>query len=147
MAKTRVYLDNCCFNRPYDAPLTPLIRLEAEAKTYIQSQIRAGNIELAWSYIMDRENAANPYEDRRQPIATWKPLAVVDINVSAEVVRRALDIAKHGIKNKDALHISCAIQARCHYFLTTDKGILKKRIEDISLLNPMDYIKEMEAKK
>ena len=32
MHKTRIYLDNCCFNRPYDDLESITIRFEAEAK-------------------------------------------------------------------------------------------------------------------
>jgi hypothetical protein len=37
----RIYLDNCCFNRPYDDQTILRNYLEAEAKTYIQLQIEA----------------------------------------------------------------------------------------------------------
>ena len=30
--RPRIYLDNCCFNRPYDDQTNPKIRLEAQAK-------------------------------------------------------------------------------------------------------------------
>lgn len=145
--KTRVYLDNCCFNRPFDDPVNLVIQLEAEAKTYIQREIQSGNIELAWSFILDHENTANPYEDRKSAIAPWKHLAVVDIGAEKEVYHRASVIGKRGIRNMDALHIACAIQARCHYFLTTDKKILKKRIDSITLMNPLNYIQEVEGEK
>jgi len=39
LAKTRFYLDNCCFNRPYDDQNNLNIRLEAEAKLFIQNEI------------------------------------------------------------------------------------------------------------
>lgn len=142
--KVRVYLDNCCFNRPFDDPVTPLIRLESDAKLHIQKQILDGEIELAWSYILEYENAENPYENQRRSIAQWQDLAVVDIDESREVVELGTAIMKHAIKNKDALHIACAIKARCRYFLTTDKKVLKKKIDGIAILNPMDYIRETE---
>ena len=31
-----------------------------------------------------------------------------------------------GLKPIDALHVACAIELKCDYFLTVDKGILKK---------------------
>jgi len=34
--KTRLYLDNCCFNRPYDDQSNLLNRMETEAKLFIQ---------------------------------------------------------------------------------------------------------------
>jgi len=39
----KVYLDNCCFNRPYDDQSHLRIRLEAEAKLKIQEEIRNGS--------------------------------------------------------------------------------------------------------
>ena len=47
----RVYLDNCCFNRPFDDQRQVRIRLEAEAKLYIQEQIRGSTLELAGSLV------------------------------------------------------------------------------------------------
>lgn len=45
----RIYLDNCCFNRPFDDQKQLRIRLEAEAKIGVQEEIMKGTIELAWS--------------------------------------------------------------------------------------------------
>ncbi len=35
----RIYLDNCCFNRPFDNQNQVKVRLEAEAKLYVQAKI------------------------------------------------------------------------------------------------------------
>ena len=45
----RIYLDNCCFNRPFDDQTHFRIRIEAEAKLYVQDLVREGRLELAWS--------------------------------------------------------------------------------------------------
>ena len=73
----RLYLDNCCFNRPYDDQSMLTIRLETEAKLHIQNAIRAGQYALGWSYILDYENAANPLRERCTEIQKWKELADV----------------------------------------------------------------------
>ena len=52
----RLYLDNCAFNRPFDDQSHIRIRLEAEAKLYIQERIQEGKAERVWSYILDIEN-------------------------------------------------------------------------------------------
>ncbi len=44
MDKIRIYLDNCCFNRPYDDQDQIKIRLESEAKLEIQARIKKGEI-------------------------------------------------------------------------------------------------------
>ena len=68
MNKTRISLDNCCYNRPYDDQSFKAISLEAEAKLHIQDNIRNGKIELAWSFMLDFENSANSYEERKESI-------------------------------------------------------------------------------
>jgi hypothetical protein len=42
----RVYLDNCCFNRPFDDQSSLTVRLETEAKLAIQEMIREGHLSL-----------------------------------------------------------------------------------------------------
>lgn len=36
----KIYLDNCCFNRPFDDQSQIRIRLESEAKLKIQEEIQ-----------------------------------------------------------------------------------------------------------
>lgn len=46
----RIYMDNCCLNRPFDDQSKIRIRLESEAVLFIQEKIATHEIELAWSY-------------------------------------------------------------------------------------------------
>jgi hypothetical protein len=41
------------------------VRLETEAKLGIQEQIKSGRFSLGWSYILDFENNANPFPEKR----------------------------------------------------------------------------------
>lgn len=76
----RVYLDNCSFNRPFDDQSQLRIQLETEAKLSIQNQIRNGEIELVWSYIIDFENSANPFYERKESIGEWKEMALLNVS-------------------------------------------------------------------
>jgi len=142
LAKIRLYLDNCCFNRPYDDQTNLNIRLEAEAKLFIQNEILEKNYELAWSFMMDYEISANPFFDRQLAFMNWKNIAVLDIDPTEKILMRGREIMQKNIKQKDALHIACAIIAECGYFLTTDRKILNKNIPEIKLLNPLDFIRQ-----
>ena len=84
----RIYLDNCCFNRPFDDQTQIRIKLETEAKLYIQEKIRQHELELVWSYILDYENFANPYEDRKRAIQEWKNIAIIDVDETQEIVEK-----------------------------------------------------------
>lgn len=140
----RLYLDNCCFNRPFDDQTQLRISLESQAKLAVQSMILAGKHTLVWSYILEYENSNNPFEIRRDSVIQWKDIAEVHIIENEDIITTAEQVCKKGIKTKDALHIACAIASEADYFLTTDMGILKKDINGIKIVNPIDFIRETE---
>jgi len=145
MASIRLYLDNCCFNRPYDDQSILKNYLESEAKIHIQEEILQKNHELAWSYMMDYEISFNPFSDRKNQIIKWKNIAMVDIEESEKIIAMANEIIRKNIKPKDSLHLACSIEAECDYFITTDGGILNKSIEKIIIIDPIDFIKIAEV--
>ena len=145
--KIRLYLDNCSFNRPYDDLSLLKNYLEAEAKTYIQKEIIQKKYELAWSYILDYEVFFNPFFDRKNQIKKWKNIATVDINESGKIIAMANEIMQKNIKPKDSLHLACAIEANCNYFITTDDKILNKPVEKIVVIDPIDFVKMAEIYK
>lgn len=53
----RVYLDNCCYNRPYDDQSQLRISLETQAKLHIQDLIKEQQLELVTSYVLWYENS------------------------------------------------------------------------------------------
>ncbi len=148
MRKIRIYLDNCVFNRPFDEQTSIRIKLETEAKLYIQNKIFENVIELVWSYILEYENEQNPFIERKEAIKEWKKLAAVDIEENEAILNKAKELMRIGLKSKDALHIACAIEGKAEYFLSTDDKILKKgkHIREIKIIDPIEFVKILEAK-
>ena len=144
METLKIYLDNCSYNRPFDDQSQMKIRLETEAKLYIQSGIRTKKYSMVWSYMLDIENSVSPYDEKRNTVALWKEVAVEHCLPSDDILLTGQKIMEHGIKPKDALHISCAIRSECDYFITTDRGVLNKNIANIKIRNPIDFIRETE---
>ena len=143
----RIYMDNCCLNRPFDDQTSIRIRLETEAKLYVQEKIINRQIELAWSYIIDYENQFNPFEERKNTIDKWKSRAIVDVVETANIVNNAELIRNLGAKSKDALHVACAVEAKCDYFLSTDDSLLKKLsgFDKIKVGNPLSFLTILEV--
>ena len=141
----RVYLDNCCFNRPFDDQSQARVRLEAEAKLEIQQRIRDRKIELTWSYVLDYESAANPFDERRDAVRRWKELAVVDVEETPAIIREAKAVANRGVRAADALHVASAIAAGCDFFLTTDELLVKRMqgYSGIAVMGPTQFIVEV----
>jgi predicted nucleic acid-binding protein len=142
LAKIRLYLDNCCFNRPYDDQTVLNIHVEAEAKIFIQNEILKNNYEFIWSFMMDYEISSNPFFDRQLAFMKWKNIAILDINPMEDILDKGKKLMQLKLKEKDALHIACAIKGECHYFLTTDGKILNKIIPEIKVMNPIDFVRQ-----
>ncbi len=142
MDRQNIYLDNCCFNRPYDDQQSIIIRIEAEAKLFIQSEIKRSNIFLCWSYILSYENSKNNDILKKNTIEKWRELSFKVVEPTDGIDILADEIVKNGIKEIDAIHLACAIYGKCDYFKTTDKGILKKKskINEIKILSPLEFI-------
>ncbi len=144
----KVYLDNCVFNRPFDDQNQIRIRLETEAKFYIQTQIKQRRVILVWSYVLELENAFNPFAERQRAIAQWQAIAQIDISESSDVLRMAHSVQASGLRGKDALHIACALEAAADYFITTDDSIIKKmhsfaKLRVVTPLEFVDYVEEI----
>jgi predicted nucleic acid-binding protein len=139
-----IYLDNCCFNRPFDDQKQLRIRIETEAKLGIQEAVRSGYLDLAWSYILDFENENNPFLERQERTREWRRYAKSDSVESTAIKNRAESLRKTGLSKIDALHVACAMHAECAYFITTDDGILKKSeaIGGIVIVDPVDFVKK-----
>ncbi len=114
----KIYLDNCCYNRPFDDQQNMKVFLETQAKLYIQQKIKDGQYSLVWSYVLEYENE--------------------------EILSFAEKLADKGIKKFDALHLACAVYAKCDFFLTTDKKLLNTTLSEIRVVNPIYFVSEME---
>jgi predicted nucleic acid-binding protein len=143
MSQWRLYLDNCCFNRPFDDQTNLAVYLETQAKLYVQEQIKQQHIELVWSFMLTAENEANPDNDVRDKIADWRDYSGLYIDYDLEINETAHELQKnHGVDAKDALHVACALKAGCHYFLTTDKKLIRRTrpIDAMKVINPLYFI-------
>lgn len=146
MNNIKIYMDNCCFNRPYDDQNILSIYLETQAKLVIQELVTDKKIDLIWSFILDFENGAHPDGAIKKEIAYWKTLSSKMIHKNESIIKIAKVFVKKGLGKKDALHISSAIDGKADFFITVDKGIVKKRtsINEIKIFTPGEYINLME---
>ena len=138
--KNKIYLDNCCFNRPYDNQSYLKIELETKAKLRVQELVVDGSLELVISYILEMENDDNPYIERKTTIEGFFKYATINIDESEAILSIAEEARTRGLKIKDSLHLACAIVAKCDYFLTTDTRFTKHRDSRIKIVNPIEFI-------
>lgn len=144
----KIYLDNCCYNRPYDDQSQIRISLETQAKLYIQNLVKDKQIELVTSYILEYENGKNKFGKRKQVIAEFMETNesyYVGVERDSDVAKIAEPIMQTGVKEEDAFHVACAILAKCDYFITTDDRLLKYQDGGLPLVTPEEFIRRMEV--
>ena len=143
-----IYLDSCCYNRPYDTADQLTVVLEAQCKLYIQQLVKDGFITLVSSYIVRYESSQNPYAERRENIEAYirrYSSVYVSDERKVEIEQAAADIMRTGVKFKDACHVASAIYAKCDYFITTDKRLLKYKSPQIKLVTPIEFVLLLEG--
>jgi predicted nucleic acid-binding protein len=137
-------LDLCTFSRPFDNQNQLKIRLETEAKLFIQQRIINGSYELVWSYILEYENNQNKFDDRRNAIYDWKKIAKIHCVENNNIIEYAELLYKNNIRTKDALHIACSVYTDSNYFITTDKHLFNLKLDDVKIINPLNFLNEVE---
>ena len=144
----RIYLDMCCYNRPYDDQSQLKVAMETQSKLYIQMLIKEKKLELIASYMLRYECSQNPFEMRRKAILDFiqeNAVGYVGGNRKKEIESKATEIMKAGVKFKDACHVASAIYAGCEYFISTDIRLLKYNTQEIKMVTPIEFITEMES--
>jgi predicted nucleic acid-binding protein len=120
------------------------IKLETEAKLFIQQGILNSEYELVWSYILEYENNQNRFDDKRNAIFDWKNVAKIHCVENDTILQYAENLKKANIITKDALHIACGVYTKSDYFITTDKQLTKLKLDEIKRINPLSFINELE---
>ena len=70
--------------------------------------------------------------------------AYVGLERKSEIESMAAEIMETGVKFKDACHVASAIYAKCEYFISTDKRLLKCQTDLIRLVTPIEFVSETE---
>lgn len=144
----KIYLDVCCFNRPFDDQSQERIRLEAEAILLILERCQAGTWQLLDSEAIRYEIARIPDRERRQKVLNLASLASAEQAVDEGVQVRAEALEQLGFKALDALHIACAEAGKARVLLTTDDRMLAKAraLKDalrVKVTNPILWLMEV----
>lgn len=144
----RIYLDTCCYNRRFDENIPDEFIQEKIAIYKIQEQIIQKKIQLVTSFMLHYEVLQIKTKRNREYIEffikTYRKM-YVGVDFIDILDKKINEILKFGIKHKDAYHFASAIFTECNYFFTFDKKFLKFKSDKIMTINPVDFIKLLEA--
>lgn len=122
----KIYLDVCCFNRPFDDQSQERISLETEAILKILDKCENGTWSLIWSAAVSQEIKLTPDSGRKERMLAFEYIATKKISGNLTIQDRALALEDMGFTFLDATHIAFAESSQVDIFLTTDDNLLKK---------------------
>lgn len=124
----RVYLDNCCLQRPLDNQTQPRIRVETEAVFAVLAAVQAKEVALLDSEALHYEISRIPDDARRTEVLALLSLASEHLQITDAVEALALTFEQMGLSAIDAIHLALAATAKADYFCTCDDKLLRKAI-------------------
>ena len=145
----RLYLDMCVYNRPFDDQGDLRIKLETVACQMIFDKIQRGAIDLVWSFVLEFENELNPFVERKTEIALLSRLARHIIEPNQHILAKSEEMEQSHINGNDAVHLACALEADCAYFVTCDDRLIRRSASlDFRMVvcDPLEFIRKEEAK-
>lgn len=145
---TKVYLDVCCLNRPFNDQTQDRIRFEAEAVLSVMTRVENGELLSVSSTVVQTEINNNPNQELKLRLQELATAASEFIIVEDKQLLRSYELQKIGFHPFDALHIACAETAGADLFLTTDDRLLRLalRTKDqlmVRAANPTSWLMEL----
>lgn len=142
----RIYLDNCCFNRPYDDLRDDMVRMEAEAVIAIIAKCESGEWELCGSDVLldEIDNATNLVKKQKVLLLFQAVARYMDLDDG--IVNRAKEVEHSWVKPYDALHLASAEAANADVFLATDRKLItaaKRAGIQVKVENPLIWLTEV----
>ncbi len=122
----RIYLDNCCLQRPLDDQTHPRIKVETEALFAVLATVNANEVVLLSSEALYYEISCIPDETRRTEALAILSLASENLQVTDTVETLALAFEQQGLQAMDAIHLALASTANADYFCTCDDKLFRK---------------------
>ena len=135
-----LYLDNCCYNRPFDDQTQDRIHIESEAILAILKACENGIIKILSSPIVRIEIDKYSNEYKREKVLALYSLANPDIPFTEELR------AKSNIRLMDSLHVATAEAGEVDAMLTTDDKLIKscsKLNLSVKVINPIVFLLDM----
>jgi predicted nucleic acid-binding protein len=143
----KLYLDSCCYNRPYDDQNQERIHFEGEAVLAIIHKAKENNDEIIGSPILDFELKQIKDNEKREKVKhLYEQTINGRIGHNSDIFKRAKELSEQtNIRTLDRFHLCFAENAGADVLLTTDdkfKKACSKLNLNIKVMNPLKFLME-----
>ena len=149
----KIYLDTCCYGRPFDDQSEPNTKAETEAILAAVELCKLAEVAVFGSPALTDEIADIPDDDNgtadtRKKVRDFYDFTVTNyIQLSGDIVLRARDFIKQGMKRYDSYHLAFAEAINVDFLVTTDKKFFRRAPRfgaKINVVNPITFLPEIE---
>ena len=146
---TKVYLDVCCLNRPFDDQSQDRVRMETTAIDAVLQRVEIGEWISVTSEAVQDEIRGDPDQERQERVQASAALSAEVIEVNEGHLARAVALQQLGFHPFDALHIACAESVQVDVLLTTDDRMLRLALRlggkiMVKVANPVAWLLEVQ---
>jgi len=142
-----IYLDTCCYSRPFDDQSQERIHIESEAVLIIIERARQKADSIIGSDVLDLEISQMLDMEKQQKVRDLYSITGTAVKYTKQIYERAQEIERQSkLRALDSLHIACAEKANADILLTTDDRLEKVGSQlglSVRILNPLKYLTEV----
>lgn len=143
----KIYLDNCCLQRPLDDKSQLRIQLEAEAILAVLTLCENQEVQLVSSDVLEFEKDKSPHPQRQAYVEEILAKAPIFVELNNQITQRGKELENVGFKGADALHLACAEAERVDYFCSCDERLLRRaktlKIVRVKVVSPLELVEEI----
>ncbi|MDR0628886.1 MAG: hypothetical protein LBG24_04485 [Treponema sp.] len=144
----KLYLDNCCYNRPYDDQTQERIHLEGEAVLAIINKYKQNDNEIIGSPVLDMEIEQIRNIEKQEEVRNFYEETINrKIGYNLDILKCVKELSEQSnIRTLDRFHLSFAEYAEVDVLLTTDdkfKKACSKLNLNTKVMNPLNFLLEV----
>jgi len=144
----KIYLDTCCYCRPYDKPSQVKIATEAAAVMAVIESSRIAGHRIIGSMAVTSELGDIPNAELRETVEGFYNNTVDgEIILTADDYARADALRGEGVGDMDSLHLAGVEAVGADALLTTDDPFIRicarKNLSFVKVINPLNFLPEV----
>lgn len=143
----KIYLDNCCYSRPFDDLSEEKNYIESQAIKIIIDKNFKNELKIYTSdaVVLEMKNIKDQIK-RAKVLEVYNKLNLSNIKFFDKIMDRAYQLGQYNIKNMDSLHIAYAESSNIDYFITTDRLLINAANRanlKVKVINPINFVMEV----
>jgi len=144
----KIYLDNCCYNRPYDGYTDAKSVMEVATIKAIIEICGIVGIAMVGSFATEVEIDKIRKYDKWKSVRNYYESTITEyVSLTVAISTRAQSLQTLGLKEMDSFHLASAEAAGADFLITTDIRFInayeRLNFSFVKVMNPIHFLPEV----